>query len=54
MMIFVVIVFIRAWKEYYHSVNDENGRSIQLSLTSLNENFHLSPHENSLTFALIV
>ena len=39
------------WKKYFHSVKDE--MYIQLGFASLNGTFHLSPHENICTIALI-
>ena len=39
------------WNKYFHSVKDEF--SIQLGSASLNGTFHLSPHENICTIALI-
>ena len=42
--------FVR-WYSYFHSVKDKC--SIQLGFASLNRTFHLSPHENICTIALI-
>ena len=39
------------WNRYFHSVNDKC--SIQLGFASLNGTFHLLPHENICTIALI-
>ena len=39
------------WNKYFHKVKDEC--SIQLGFASLNGTFHLSPHENICTIALI-
>ena len=39
------------WNKYFHSVKDES--TIQLGFASLNGTFHLSPHENICTIALI-
>ena len=39
------------WNKYFHSVKDEC--TIQLGFASLNGTFHLSPHENICTIALI-
>ena len=46
-------VFIRAMVSiYFHSVKDENVL-FNSAIASLNRTFHLSPHENILTIALI-
>ena len=42
--------FVR-WYSYFHSVKMKC--SIQLGFASLNRTFHLSPHENISTIALI-
>ena len=39
------------WNKYFHSVKMKC--SIQLGFASLNGTFHLSPHENICTIALI-
>ena len=43
------------WNKYFHSVKDEMFHStrLQLGFASLNGTFHLSPHENICTIALI-
>ena len=40
------------WNKYFHSVKDEM-YCIQLGFASLNGTFHLSPHKNICTTALI-
>ena len=45
------MLFIRAMVQLFHSVKMKC--SIQLGFASLNRTFHLSPHENNCTIALI-
>ena len=41
------------WNKYFHSVKDEMYHSTRLRLLEWNGTFHLSPHENICTIALI-